>query len=436
MDQRTFTDNYLQSLKAKGSAYKRAEYAPKGEGRLLVRVLPSGVRECFYRYRADGKDKTIALGRYDQRGTNGKTLAEIRAAYRGTRKLQEQTGDVKEHLQAQERAREIERRQGSFGQLLDAYVAALEAAGKPSAAQVSGTFRRNVSEPFPQIVALKANEIEPTHVQMILARMVQAKITREVNVVRSYLRAAFAFGGESDYSPLTKANEGKIFALKINPVMSKPIPHFDTTGERVLSESEIKAFWKALDSLPMVQRATLRFNLAIGCQRTKQLLRADVGAFDFAEGTLLIKDSKGRGPTRDHLIPLNEFALAQLEPLRQLNGKAFTLFTADQKRGMVLDTLSKAVATVSATLKAEEKIPVFTMRDLRRTCETMLQRLAIPREVRAHLLSHGREGVQGKHYERYDFLDEKRAALAKWSDHLQRILDPSRKAKVLALKAA
>lgn len=435
MEKRTFTDKYLQGLKAKETPYKLAEYAPRGEGRLLVRVLPSGVKECFYRYRTDGKDKTIALGRYDQRGTNGKTLADIRAACRAKRKLQEQTGDIKEHLATQKRAREIERRKGSFGQLLDAYIESLEAAGKPSAAQAKGTFRRNVSEPFPQFALMKANEIEPGHIKTILARMVKAGIKREVNVVRSYLQAAFTFGGKADNDPRTVALDGVLFGLKTNPVILVPrIAEYEKAGERVLSEDEIRAYWKALDALPTVQRATLRLNLAIGCQRIKQLLRADAAAFDFENGTLLIKDSKGRGETRDHLVPLNEFALAQLEPLRKLKGEATTYFTADGKRTMVLDTLSKAVATVSKTLKKEQKIPTFQLRDLRRASETVMQRLGISREVRAHLLSHGRVGVQGQHYERYDFIEEKRAALNKWTAHLERVLDPGHKAKVVQIR--
>jgi hypothetical protein len=46
---------------------------------------------------------------------------------------------------------------------------------------------------------------------------------------------------------------------------------------------------------------------------------------------------------------------------------------------------------------------------VRTTVETMLQKLGVDKEVRPHLLSHGRtRGVQGQHYERYDFLDEKR----------------------------
>jgi hypothetical protein len=101
---------------------------------------------------------------------------------------------------------------------------------------------------------------------------------------------------------------------------------------------------------------------------------------------------------------------------------------------MVLTTLTVAVREVSDALKKSQKIPRFQQRDLRRTVETMLQKLGVDKEIRAHLLSHGRSrGVQGQHYERYDFLDEKRRALRKWAAHLQRIIDSKDGEKVVAL---
>lgn len=432
--QRTFTDAYVGSLKPKATPYKRAEYAPKGEGRLTVRVLPSGVREFFYRYRVNGQDKTIALGRYG----NGRTLADIRREYRKHRDLQDRTGDVKEHLRAEDRRQDLERRKGTLRQLLDAYVSALEAAGKPSHKQAAGVFRRNIIKPFPTLASAKANEIEPGDIQRILARMVKAGITRQVNVTRSYLRAAFQWGAEADYDPRTVAHDGVLFALKSNPVATVArIKEYERVGERTLTDDELRAYWKALETLPVVQKGALRLNLALACQRPTQLLRADWPAFDFEENTLLLKDSKGRGGSRDHLLPLTPYALEQLKPLRDLNADAPSPFTADGKRVMVLETLSVAARAISDKLKEDQGIPPFQLRDLRRTCETMLQKLGVDREVRAHLLSHGRvQGVQGKHYERYDFLPEKRAALEKWADRLQAIVDQKKTAKVISITSA
>jgi integrase len=435
MKQRMFTDPYIRNLKAAEKPYKRSEYAPRGEGRLIVRVLPTGVKEFFYRYRVNGDDKTLALGRYDFTGNNGKTLADIRKGLREKRAIQEQTGDVKEALKAGKRKKEIAARQGSFGQLLTAYVEYLEKAEKTSAKDVKGIFQRHVRKPFPLLVETKASDIEAGDIQRILARMVKAGIRRQVNVARSYLRAAFAHGAEADHDPRTIASDGVLFGIKYNPVATVPrIEEYENVGDRTLSEEELRAYWKGLDALRPVQQATLRFLLAMACQRPTQLLRAKWPSFSFDDETLLLLDRKGRGGARDHLLPLTDFALEQLKPLRKLNKGAPTPFTTDGKRHMVLSTLSNCVTDVSTALTKEHQYPPFTQRDLRRTCETMLQRLGIDKEVRSHVLSHGRsEGVQGKHYERHDFLDEKRVALDKWADHLKRIIDPTQTAKVIRL---
>lgn len=435
---RTFTDPFIRNLKPQAKPYKRAEYAPKGEGRLTIRVLPNGVKEFFYRYRTNGRDKMLALGRYDFTGNNGKTLAEVRKLLREKRDIQECTGDVKEHLRALERKRAMLNRHGTFGELMSAYVDALEAAKKPTTRAIDLSFKRYVRKPFPTLVEAKANEIEPGHIQQILARMVKAGITRQVNVTRAYLRAAFEFGAKADHDPRTVARDGVLFGLKYNPVAVVPrIAEYDHVGERTLSEDELRDYWNALEDLPAIQRATLRFNLAIGCQRIVQLLRADWSAFSFDDETLLLRDYKGRGGSRDHLLPLTAFALEQLQPLRDVNVAADMPFTTDGKRRMVVETLSVCARSVSAALTKKHGYPPFQLRDLRRTCETMLQKLGVDKEVRAHVLSHGRsQGVQAKHYERYDFLAEKRAALDKWANHMQWIIDPTREGKVIKLRQA
>jgi hypothetical protein len=69
----------------------------------------------------------------------------------------------------------------------------------------------------------------------------------------------------------------------------------------------------------------------------------------------------------------------------------------------------------------------FQGRDIRRSIETRLQALGVSREIRAQLLSHGRtSGVQQKHYERHDFIPEKRVALGLLEAHLFETFEPRR----------
>jgi len=84
---------------------------------------------------------------------------------------------------------------------------------------------------------------------------------------------------------------------------------------------------------------------------------------------------------------------------------------------------SLVVTRVSNRLVLEHGLEAFRAGDLRRTCETMLESLGIPKELRGQLLSHGRNtGVQAKHYDRYAYLPEKKQALQIWADHLAKIL--------------
>ena len=78
---------------------------------------------------------------------------------------------------------------------------------------------------------------------------------------------------------------------------------------------------------------------------------------------------------------------------------------------------------MSNRLVLEHGLEPFRAGDLRRTCETMLASLAIPRECRGQLLSHGRSsGVQVKHYDRYAYLPEKKQDFEIWTNHFAKIL--------------
>lgn len=162
----------------------------------------------------------------------------------------------------------------------------------------------------------------------------------------------------------------------------------------------------------------------------EQLLRANWSDFDFDRGILTLRDGKGRPGlgVRDHLVPLTDWSLQHLEPMRELNQDAPYPFATITKigRGKILmdpTTPSKVVKRVSDRLVLEHGLEPFRAGDLRRTCETMLASLGIPKECRGQLLSHGRSsGVQAKHYDRYAYLPEKKQALEIWTNHLAKIL--------------
>jgi integrase len=57
----------------------------------------------------------------------------------------------------------------------------------------------------------------------------------------------------------------------------------------------------------------------------------------------------------------------------------------------------------------------FTIHDLRRTARTHLGKLNVAPHIAEKCLNHKTKGVGGT-YDRHDYFDERRDALAKWAD--------------------
>ncbi len=89
---------------------------------------------------------------------------------------------------------------------------------------------------------------------------------------------------------------------------------------------------------------------------------------------------------------------------------------------MRIETISVLVREIAAEMATANEIrELFQLRDIRRTCETMLASLGVSSDVRAQLQSHGLGGVQTRHYDRHDYMAEKRQALKTWERHLDRL---------------
>jgi hypothetical protein len=159
---------------------------------------------------------------------------------------------------------------------------------------------------------------------------------------------------------------------------------------------------------------------------------------DLPGGTITLYDPKGaRTQPRVHMLPLTEttveiiqrrldaIQLANDEVTRSgrganlLSAGSTWLFSTDYRTAMREETISGLVKDVSAEMvKAGEAREPFQLRDLRRTAETMLAKLGTGPNIRGEVQSHGLGGVQKRHYDQHDYLEEKRAMLQLWASHL------------------
>jgi integrase len=67
-------------------------------------------------------------------------------------------------------------------------------------------------------------------------------------------------------------------------------------------------------------------------------------------------------------------------------------------------------------------IPVVTNRDLRRTWKTLAGKAGVSKEIRDRLQNHTLQDVSSKSYDRWNYMPEKRAGMAKWDKFVTALL--------------
>jgi integrase len=219
--------------------------------------------------------------------------------------------------------------------------------------------------------------------------------------------------------------------------------------DRVLSDDEIRSFWLATASprLSKTSRLALRLALLNGCRigEIAGMARGELANLNDPERAewlvpaVRVKQRKEKqGPPRSQLVPLSPMARdIVLELLADIGPDAQHLMPNRARNGyMPAHTLTNAMTGLADVVD----LPSWaadrpTAHDLRRTVETRLSSLGIPKEDRDAVLGHVKSDVGSRHYDRYDRAAEKRRALNLWSRALEGILS-GRTGTVLPLTRA
>lgn len=419
----------------------------RGAGRLVAKLSSSGVTFYFQYYISDRR-RFLLIGSYDSKGDDGKTLLQARDQAQvwslllrsGVSDLHDFQADKERQrlrlrdeaiAQAFRESREAERT--SLKQLLDAYCDHLARSGKQAEADVRRIFRLHVFESEPTLINQKASSVTIDDFVVLLAKLTEAGKGRTAGKLRSYLRAAYSLAVRSKTDPDAPMTM-RTFGITSNPIASiSALSRYNRVRSRVLSLDELEFFIKRLKAMPETpKRDLLLLCMLLGGQRPSQLLRTRLVDLDLSAKTITLFDPKGaRSQPRVHVLPLTEEAAQMLTRLAERStsfvigndGKSSLLFTSDGMRGLRVETVSALVNDIATDmLEAKELRESFQLRDLRRTCETMLAAMGISSDIRAQVQSHGLGGIQVRHYDRHNYIEEKRSALEKWNRHLDKII--------------
>ena len=211
-----------------------------------------------------------------------------------------------------------------------------------------------------------------------------------------------------------------------NPFLGGKNPVRLISRDRVLSAAEIAALWRACEQMGPPFGAMIMLLLAT-LQRRGEVTWMENAELDLERRLWTIPAARAKN-RKEHFVPLSSLALEILagEPLID---ERYVFSTRENTR---VSGFSKAKR------RADELSGVadWRLHDLRRTATTGMAELKVDRRVISKLLNHTPRGVIGVTaiYDRFEYLDERAAAMELWAERLRAIVNPP-PATIVALRA-
>jgi len=394
---------------------------------LAVRVTPTGRKTYVFESRLNGSTLRINIGTVadwpiGQARTKASALKVMIDAGTDPRELERQQQATKEA----EKATVLQNQTYTLEKLLNAYCDYLKSLGRISHSAARSIFKVHVLEPWPEVASMPANQVTGEQVADMMRKTIEAGKDRTANKLRSYMRSAYQVA-KASRSKASIPLAFKSFNVKSNPVSdTEPDESANRADKNPLNAEELRTYWQAIKPMPGLIGAMLRLHLLTGGQRIEQLsclLTANV-----TPDSITLFDGKGRPgkAPRPHTVPLIPEAAAALKMLKPSGAFALSLDGGETHLGeRTLSNWAKAAAVGIAD---------FQTKRIRSGVETLLASARVSTDTRGRLQSHGISGVQARHYDGHDYMDEKREAL----ETLFNLLEGAsvKSGKVVQLKAA
>jgi integrase len=231
--------------------------------------------------------------------------------------------------------------------------------------------------------------------------------------------------------------------IEADPAAALMLPGAEVQRERTLTDPEIKMLWLATNPASRADErnkagrlkphpsmfpwgAYFRLLMLTG-QRRGEVANMRWASIDLDKRTWALEADETKS-ARPQLVPLSPAAVELLRDLPRLSYEQDGETVASP---YVLTTNGRApIADFSKPKRwlddemvrlARAELPDWRIHDLRRTVSSKLAELGVEPFIRRRILNHALEGVD-KVYDRFDYLERKRAALDLWAKHLAEII--------------
>lgn len=433
------------------------ESAPKGHGRFIARITPSGDRLFYFRYTdSQGKRIRLPLGAYDRDGTTGLTLKAAR------KKADELSGlyqsgiiNLREHLEAEDNARiairdaelariakekadaeaEVNRlnTRQTVRQLFERWMKLEIINRKDGGAEVRRMFEKDV---LPYLGDMHVEDVKKSHITPITDEILSRGTKRMAKVIFSLIRQMFNFAVERDIienNPTSNINKGKVFGK-------------DNERDRILTEDEIKLLAQKLPDANLLPSTQIALLLTLTtCCRIGEVLSAEWQHINFDKREWFIPPTVSKNG-KAHTVYLSNLALSLFTQLKGMTGSSKWCYpNRFETSAVCTKTVTKQVSDrqsegkeiLSGRTKRQDALLLpngyWTPHDLRRTGASMMVRLGVVPDVADRCMNHTEQSKLKRIYIIYDYAKEMSEAWAILGERLSILINIADASNVVVL---
>lgn len=391
-DPLSLTDTAVKALKPKAKRFTVTD--ARG---LVLEVFPTGGMLWHYRYRLNGKQERVTLGRYP--------ALSLKLA-RGERDKRETAVALGQSPAQQKQLSKV------------------AAADATTVADFGERFFREIVAKDRQDVRIPRRYFDKSIVPAIGTKAVRDVTTEDVRaIIWKKKDEGFDAAAGEVRGVLKRMLDYALTAglATTNPVLALPMRHVHKakSRERALSPEEIRVFLTAAFESNIRRQFKIGLHLILLTMvRKSELLLARWEHVDFeqAEWHIPAEHSKTGKP---HIVFLSRQSLALFKELQALAGGSALVMPG---RGSLTKPFAhNAINNALKVALRGQDIPAFTVHDLRRTASTLLHENGWASDVVEKALNHTIGGVRGV-YNRAEYAPQRKEMLQFWADYIEQVM--------------
>jgi integrase len=410
MPRKKLTDLFVERLKAPTKG--RVEFFDTTFPGLALRVTDTGHKSWSLFYRAAGRQRRYTIGPYpafkpaDARKAASAALHRVEAGGDPTeeRKARRDAGKpAVDHFA--EVARDYLGRQVKKNTAASTYK------------ETARVFERDV---IPVWGRRPIGSITRRDVTALIDGKAAAGAEVQANRVLALLRTFFGWAVGKDW-------------IVSNPCDGLKPPTKEKARDRVLADDEIRLFWAAADAIAWPYGSLFKL-LLLTAQRRDEVAPVEWSEIDLAKGVWSIPRHKAKN-ARAHEVQLSREARAVLSAVPKIAGEF--VFSTNGRTAVSGFSRAKERLDDLMAKSTEKEIAPWVLHDLRRSATTGMARLKVPPHVVDRILNHSSGTIRGvaSIYNRFDYADERRAALEAWGRYVEGLVSGEPAGNVVSLKA-